>query len=178
MISCLTSNPNRSMDDIMLKTQEELLNVLSQIGIEYENHEHPAVYTVEEADMHHEGIDGVHSKNLFFKDRKKKLVLVVTLSDKPIKIKEMGNTIGHKGLSFGKPDLLMEVLGVIPGAVTPFAVINDKEKQVKVILDAEMMKHDLLNFHPIVNTATTTIKSDDLVKFMEHCGQEFEIVTL
>ena len=162
----------------MIKTQEEFLSLLSQIGIEYENHEHPAVFTVEEADMHHEGIDGVHSKNLFFKDRKKNLVLVVTLSDKPIRIKEVGNTIGHKGLSFGKPDLLMEVLGVIPGAVTPFAVINDEQKKVKVILDEEMMEHDLLNFHPIVNTATTTINSKDLVKFMEHCGQPFEIVRL
>ncbi len=162
----------------MLNTQEEFLNVLSQIEIEYTNHEHPAVFTVEEADMHHEGIDGVHSKNLFFKDRKKKLVLVVTLSDKPIKIKDVGNKIGHKGLSFGKPDLLMEVLGVIPGAVTPFAVVNDEEKQVKVILDAEMMENDLLNFHPIVNTATTTINSKDLIKFMEHCKQEFEIIRL
>lgn len=162
----------------MLKTQEEFLNVLSQIGIEYTNHEHPAVFTVEEADLHHKGIDGVHSKNLFFKDRKKRLVLVVTLSDKPIKIKDVGNKIGHKGLSFGKPDLLMEVLGVIPGAVTPFAVINDNEKRVKVILDEEMMENDLLNFHPIVNTATTTIGSKDLVKFMEHCEQKFEIVRL
>jgi Ala-tRNA(Pro) deacylase len=162
----------------MLKTQEEFLKVLEDIGIEYTNHEHPAVYTVEEADKHHEGIDGVHSKNLFFKDRKKNLVLVVTLSDKPIKIKDVGNKIGHKGLSFGKPDLLMEVLGVIPGAVTPFAVINDKDKRVKVILDQEMMAHDLLNFHPIVNTATTTIKSDDLVKFMEHCNQAFETVLI
>lgn len=162
----------------MLKTQEELLNVLTQIGISYTNHEHPAVYTVEEADKHHEGIEGVHSKNLFFRDRKKNLVLVVTLSDKPIKIKDVGNKIGHKGLSFGKPDLLTEVLGVIPGAVTPFSVINDRENRVKVILDEEMMAHDLLNFHPIVNTATTTIQSQDLIKFMEHCNQEFEIIRL
>jgi len=162
----------------MLKTQDELLNVLTQIDIEYTNHEHPAVYTVEEADLHHQGIDGVHSKNLFFKDRKKNLILVVTLSDKPIKIKEMGNKIGVKGLSFGKPDLLEEVLGVIPGAVTPFAVINDETNRVKVILDQEMMDHDLLNFHPIVNTATTTIASKDLIKFMEHCKQNFEIIKI
>ncbi len=162
----------------MLKTQDELLSVLTQIDIEYTNHEHPAVYTVEEADLHHQGIDGVHSKNLFFKDRKKNLILVVTLSDKPIKIKEMGNKIGAKGLSFGKPDLLEEVLGVIPGAVTPLAVINDETNRVKVILDQEMMDHDLLNFHPIVNTATTTIASKDLIKFMEHCKQNFEIIRI
>jgi len=162
----------------MLQTQEELLNVLNQIGIEYTNHEHPAVYTVEEADMHHEGIDGVHSKNLFFKDKKKNLFLVVTLSDKPIIIKEMAKKIGAKSPSFGKPDLLAEVLGVIPGAVTPFAVINDKNHTVKVILDEEMMENELLNFHPLENTATTTIASKDLVKFMEHCSQEVEIIKL
>ncbi len=162
----------------MIKTQEGFFKLLEQIGIEFTNHEHPAVYTVEEADRHHEGINGAHSKNLFFKDRKKNLVLVVTLSDKPIKIKDVGNKIGAKGLSFGKPELLAEVLGVIPGAVTPFAVINDTEKRVRVILDKEMMDHALLNFHPIVNTATTTISSRDLIKFLEYCGQEFEIVHL
>ena len=162
----------------MLKTQEELLNVLDKIGIEYTNHEHPAVYTVEEADRHHEGIDGVHSKNLFFKDRKKNLILIVTLSDKPIKIKEVEKKIDTKGLTFGKPELLAEVLGVIPGAVTPLAVINAKNHDLRVILDEEMMEHELLNFHPIVNTATTTITSKDLLKFMEHCNQGVEIIRL
>ena len=162
----------------MLQTQKELLDVLDQIGIEYTNHEHPAVYTVEEADLHHEGIDGVHSKNLFFKDKKKNLFLVVTLSDKPIVIKEVAKKIGAKSPSFGKPDLLAQVLGVIPGAVTPFAIVNDESHDVKVILDEEMMENKLLNFHPLENTATTTIASKDLVKFMEHCNQEFEVIRL
>lgn len=162
----------------MIHTQEAFLKVLDQIGIDYTNHEHPAVFTVEEANQHHDGIDGVHSKNLFFKDKKKNLFLVVTLSHKPIKIKEVGKKIGAKNMSFGKPELLEDVLGVIPGAVTPFAVINDVEKKVRVILDKEMMDNDLLNFHPIVNTATTTISSRDLIKFMEHCGQYFEIIQL
>ncbi len=162
----------------MLQTQDELLNVLDQIGITYTNHEHPAVYTVEEADLHHEGIEGVHSKNLFFKDKKKNLFLVVTLSDKPLKIKEVAKKIGAKSPSFGKPDLLAEVLGVIPGAVTPFAVVNAKDHPLKVILDEEMMENELLNFHPLVNTATTTIAAKDMSKFMEHCGQDFEIIRL
>ena len=162
----------------MLQTQTELLDTLDRINIKYENHEHPAVYTVEEAALHHDGIEGVHSKNLFFKDKKKQLFLVVTLSEKPIQIKEVAKKIGAKSPSFGKPDLLAEVLGVIPGAVTPFAVINDESCRVKVILDEEMMENELLNFHPIVNTATTTINSKDLVKFMEHCQQEFEIIRL
>ena len=162
----------------MLQTQEELLETLEQINISYKNYEHPAVYTVAEADQHHKGIEGAHSKNLFFKDKKKNLFLVVTLSDKPIKIKEVAKKIGAKSPSFGKPDLLAEVLGVIPGAVTPFAVVNDEASRVKVVLDKEMMKNDLLNFHPLVNTATTTIAARDLVKFMEHCNQEFEIIKL
>ena len=162
----------------MLQTQKELLGVLLQIGIEYSNHEHPAVYTVEEANLQHDGIDGAHSKNLFFKDKKKNLFLVVTLSDKAIIIKEMAKKIGAKSPSFGKPDLLAQVLGVIPGSVTPFAVINAKSHDIKVILDKEMMENELLNFHPLVNTATTTIASKDLVKFMEHCNQEYEIIRL
>lgn len=162
----------------MLKTQEELLDVLDKNQIPYTNHEHPAVFTVEEADKHHEGIDGAHSKNLFFKDKKKNLFLVVTLSDKPIRIKEVAKKIGAKNMSFAKPELLDEVLGVIPGAVTPFAVINAKDHAVKVVLDQEMMDNDLLNFHPLVNTATTTIASKDLIRFMEICGQEFETTQL
>ena len=165
-------------ENINIETQKELLTVLDQINIEYTNHEHPAVFTVEEANLHHKGIDGVHSKNLFFKDKKKNLFLVVTLSDKPIVIKEMAKKIGAKSPSFGKPDLLGKVLGVIPGSVTPFAVINANSHDIKVILDEEMMENELLNFHPLVNTATTTIASKDLIKFMEHCNQEFEIIRL
>ncbi len=162
----------------MLQSQDELLDVLSKIGIKYVNHEHPAVFTVEEADQHHEGIEGVHSKNLFFKDKKKNLFLVVTLSDKSIQIKELAKKIGAKSPSFGKPDLLMEVLGVIPGSVTPFAVINIQDQPVKIILDEELMENDLLNFHPLVNTATTTIAPADLIKFMEYCNQSPEIIKI
>jgi Ala-tRNA(Pro) deacylase len=81
-------------------------------------------------------------------------------------------------MSFGKPELLAQVLGVIPGAVTPFAVINTGDHKIKVVLDEEMMKSDLLNFHPLENTATTTISSKDLIKFMEYCNQDFEVIRL
>jgi Ala-tRNA(Pro) deacylase len=103
---------------------------------------------------------------------------VVTLADKPIKIKEVAKKIGGNNMSFAKPDLLMEVLGMIPGAVTPFAAVNIQDHDVKIVLDEELMTHDLLNFHPLENTATTTIASDDLVKFLEHCGQSPEIIRL
>ncbi|HSL61330.1 MAG TPA: prolyl-tRNA synthetase associated domain-containing protein, partial [Desulfotignum sp.] len=160
----------------MLQTQQELLTLLSDIGIEYTNHEHPPVFTVEEAARHQDGIQGAHSKNLFFKDKKKNLFLVVTLADKPVNIKDLAKKIGGNNLSFAKPDLLMEVLGMIPGAVTPFAAVNIRDHAVKIVLDQDLMAHELLNFHPLENTATTTIRSQDLVQFLEHCGQMPEII--
>jgi Ala-tRNA(Pro) deacylase len=162
----------------MLQTQQELLTLLADIGIEYTNHEHPPVFTVEEAARHQDGIQGAHSKNLFFKDKKKNLFLVVTLADKPVNIKDLAKKIGGNNLSFAKPDLLMEVLGMIPGAVTPFAAVNIRDHAVKIVLDQDLMAHELLNFHPLENTATTTIRSQDLVKFLEHCGQMPEIIGL
>jgi Ala-tRNA(Pro) deacylase len=162
----------------MQQTQEQLLKILSDIGIEYTTHEHPAVFTVEEAARHQDGIQGVHSKNLFLKDKKKNLFLVVTLADKPVKIKELAKKIGAKSPSFGKPDLLMEALGVSPGSVTPFAAANIDAHEVTVVLDEEMMENDLLNFHPLVNTATTTIAPGDLIKFLEHCHQRPEIIRI
>ncbi|MCP4394266.1 MAG: prolyl-tRNA synthetase associated domain-containing protein [Alphaproteobacteria bacterium] len=162
----------------MLKTQDELLEVLSKIGIEYTNHEHPAVFTVKEADEHQDGIEGAHNKNLFLKDKKKNLFLVVTLANKQINLKELAKKIGAKSPSFGKPELLEEVLGVTPGSVTPFSVININGHDVKIVLDEEMMENEQLNYHPLVNTATTTISSKNLLKFMDHCNQKPEIIRL
>ncbi len=162
----------------MLQTQKALLTLLDDLNISYVNHEHPAVFTVEEAAQHSQGIEGAHSKNLFFKDKKKKMFLVVTLADKPLRIKDVGKRIGAKNMSFAKPDLLMDVLGMIPGAVTPFAAVNIKEREVKIVLDEELMENDLLNFHPLTNTATTTITPSDLVKFLEYCNQPPEIIRL
>lgn len=126
----------------MLQTQEELLNILDELNINYTNHEHPAVFTVEEATQHSEGIEGTHSKNLFFKDKKKRLFLVATLADKPIKIKDVGKLIGANNMSFGKPDLLMDVLGVPSGSVTPFAAVNIGDHEVKIVLDEDLMENE------------------------------------
>lgn len=162
----------------MIKTKEELFKILSSLKIEYVNHEHPAVFTVDEANKHQAGIKGVHSKNLFFKDKKHNLFLIVTLANKAISIKEVAKKIGAKNMSFGKSELLEQVLGITPGSVTPFAVINAKENELKVILDKEMMENKLLNFHPLINTSTTSILSNDLIKFMEYCSIKFDIIRL
>lgn len=156
----------------------ELLELLSSLDIEFENHEHPPVFTVEEARLHTGHIAGGHCKNLFLRDRKKNLYLIVTLADKPVNLKELTGKIGAKGLQFGKPDLLETVLGVTPGSVTPFGVVNAGEHEITVVLDEEMMARQTLNFHPLDNSATTTIASGDLLRFMEHCEKEPVVVRI
>lgn len=162
----------------MQATREELFQRLSSLGIETTTVEHTAVYTVEESQAVCGNIPGGHCKNLFLKDKKGQLWLVVTLEDAEVNLKTLPGVIGAARISFGKADLLMEVLGVEPGSVTPFALINDEESRVKVVLDERMMQHDQLNYHPLKNTATTTIGSGDLVEFIKSCGHEPQIIAV
>jgi len=153
-------------------TRHELLEKLSSLGIQVKTVEHAPLFTVEESRKLRGDIPGVHSKNLFLKCKKGNFWLVVARESAQINLKRLHTIIGSGRLSFGKPDLLMEVLGVPPGSVTPFSLINDHELRVSVVLDAVMMDHDLLNFHPLVNNATSAISRDDLLKFIADCGHE------
>jgi Ala-tRNA(Pro) deacylase len=162
----------------MPASPDDLFARLSELGVETRTHHHPPVYTVEESKRLCGDLPGSHSKNLFLKDKKGNLWLIVTLEDRAIDMKDLRKRIGSQPLSFGKPDLLMEVLGIIPGAVTPFALINDPENRVNVVLDSEMMEGPQLNFHPLTNAATTTISPADLVTFVEACGHQPRIVDL
>ncbi|MGI9374383.1 MAG: prolyl-tRNA synthetase associated domain-containing protein [Hyphomicrobiales bacterium] len=150
----------------------------NELGIETKTIEHEPVYTVEESQAICGKIPGGHCKNLFLKDKKGQLWLVVAQDDAQIDLKALPAKIGAARISFGKPDLLMEVLGVKPGSVTPFALINDSQTRVNVVLDKAMMAHELLNYHPMSNDATTTIKSSDLEAFVRACGHEPQIVQL
>ncbi|MQX35982.1 prolyl-tRNA synthetase associated domain-containing protein [Roseospira navarrensis] len=145
---------------------------LERLGIETTTVEHHPVFTVEEASATYDAIPGVHCKNLFMKDAKGALVLVVCPHDREIAVNQLHKHIGCKRLSFGRADLLMEVLGVEPGSVTPFALINDTERRVSVILDADMMAAEVANYHPLVNTATTSIRTADLRRFLADLGHE------
>jgi Ala-tRNA(Pro) deacylase len=162
----------------MPATRAELFGLFERLGIAVETHEHPPVFTVEEAKRVHDGIPGGHCKNLFCKDEKGVLWLIVALEDAVINLKAAPAKIGSKRLTFGKPDLLMEILGVEPGSVTPFGLINDKAVLSNVILDARMMEEEKLNFHPLQNTATTTIASSDLVTFIKACGHSPRVVAV
>ena len=162
----------------MPATREELFAKLSSLGIETTTRDHPPVYTVEEAQALRGQIPGGHCKNLFLKDDKGKIWLIVCLEDAQIDLKAAPAKIGSRRLSFGKPELLMEVLGIEPGSVTPFALINDREVRVNVVLDAAMMAHEFVSYHPLQNTATTTIRSKDLVTFIRSCGHDPQIVAV
>jgi Ala-tRNA(Pro) deacylase len=162
----------------MPATRAELFARFDQLGIKTVTREHAPVFTVEEARALRGAIPGGHCKNLFLKDEKGVIWLIVCLEETRIDLRAAPANIGSKRLTFGKPDLLMEVLGVEPGSVTPFGLINDHAMRTKVILDKPMMDEDLLNYHPLRNDATTTIRATDLVRFIRSCGHEPRIVTL
>lgn len=162
----------------MIKTKEDLFERLNHLGIKIQTIEHPPAYKVEDAKAQRGNLSGAHSKNLFLKDKKGQLWLVVCLEDRSINLKDLKDIIGSSHLSFGNPDLLMEVLGVAPGSVSPFALINDSELRVRLVLDQEMMVFDYLNFHPLENTATTQISREDMLKFIKSCGHRINLIAL
>ena len=162
----------------MPATRQELFARFAALGLATETREHAPVFTVEEARALRGQIPGAHCKNLFLKDEKATVWLIVALEDALIDLKAMPRAIGSKRLTFGKPELLMEVLGLEPGSVTPFGLINDLGRRVNVILDAAMMREPLLNYHPLSNDATTSISSEGLLAFIHSCGHHPRTVAL
>jgi Ala-tRNA(Pro) deacylase len=161
----------------MPATREDLMAALARLGIVVATVDHPPVFTVEEAQALRGQVPGAHTKNLFLKDKKDRLFLVVAPEDADIDLKQFHHRIGANGrLSFGKPDLLMETLGVTPGSVTAFAPLNDTAGRVTVVLDESLAGAGTVNCHPLVNTATTTIAAKDLLAFLRSTGHEPLIV--
>ena len=159
-------------------TRADLLRRLDDLGVAHATTDHDAVFTVEESEKLHVDLPGMHSKNLFFKDAGDRLWLLTAEAHRRIELKTLHTKIGAKRLSFGKPDLLMEVLGVTPGSVTPFALINDTARRVTFVLDAEMANAPQLNFHPLVNTATTCVSAAGLKAFLRSTGHTLTTVDL
>lgn len=157
---------------------ERLFTLLDGLGIATVTHHHEAAFTVEQGNRVWGAIPGVHCKNLFLKDAKGKLWLVVAPADRRIDLKRLPERIGSARLSFGSGELLRQVLGVEPGSVTPFALINDGQHRVSLVLDAGMMEQPLLNFHPLRNDMTTTIAAADLRRFLAATGHVGDVVML
>ena len=146
------------MKPLMPASPDDLFAYLDTLGIAHKTVTHPAVFTVDEGRELRGAIAGGHTKNLFLRDKKGTAFLVVALENAVIELKSLHRLLGASGrFSFGSAELMGELLGVEPGSVTPFAAINDTAGRVTVVLDAAMMAHEVLNFHPLVNTGTTTI---------------------
>jgi len=154
----------------MRKSRAELEQHLTDLNLEFDVHEHPAVYTVEEAQQHCSHIQGCHCKNLFLKTKKKKLWLVVLEDNTAIDLKNLAALVGEKAWSFASPERLLEHLGVEPGSVTPFSLINDIENKVNVAIEDKILQSESANFHPLVNTATLNISANGLRAFLDSTG--------
>ena len=163
----------------MAATPDDLATYLRGLGIETRTVTHPPLFTVEESQALRGEIEGAHTKNLFLKDKKDALFLVVAPEEAEIDLRHLHHKIGASGrLSFGKPELLLETLGVAPGAVTAFGLINDAARRVRPILEKGLMEAEVVNCHPLTNTATTSISPKDLIAFIRATGHEPEILAL
>ncbi|WP_337271467.1 prolyl-tRNA synthetase associated domain-containing protein [Oryzifoliimicrobium ureilyticus] len=155
------------------KTSEQLFAFLDSLGIKHVTKEHPPVFTVAESVSLRDEIPGGHTKNLFLKDKKDQFFLLTVEENAVVDLKTVHTVIGAASkLSFGKPEKLLEFLGVVPGSVTALGAINDTGGNVTFILDEHLMKEDIINCHPLRNDATTSIASADLLRFLEATGHK------
>jgi Ala-tRNA(Pro) deacylase len=159
-------------------TSDDLFARLQELSIETETVVHEPVFTVEESKGKRGQIEGAHCKNLFLRNKKGAMWLVVTLEDHPINLKQLGSILQAGRLSFGSHDRLLNHLGVTPGAVTPFSVINDLVGDVRLVFEKRLLNEDKINCHPLRNDMTTTIRAQDLVRFAEAVEHPPEIVEI
>lgn len=161
-----------------MKTRLDLFEYLAQLGINTATIEHEPLFTVEQADKIALSIPGGHIKNLFLKDDNKQLWLLVADAHTKIDLKKVGQLLNARKLRFADADLLWQSLGVKPGSVTPFALINDPEHKINVVLDKAILDLDILNAHPLENTATTSISLDEFKKFLDASGHKIQVIDL
>ncbi len=157
----------------MPKTTEELLDYLDALGIRTTTVRHAPLFTVADSQALRGEIPGGHTKNLFLKDKKDNYFLVTVEEEAEVDLKQIHHVIGAASrVSFGRPDALMDLLGVIPGAVTAFGLVNDDKGRVRFVIDAALMEHGTINAHPLTNEATTSIAAEDLMAFVRATGHE------
>ncbi len=167
------------MDAFSPLTETDLLELLTEQAVPFERIEHPAVFTVEQADLYTADAPGAGTKNLFLCDDKKKTYLLVTVpSHKRVDIRQLGNHLGLKKLHFASAEGLYELLGLTPGAVTIMGLVNDQQQRVKFYLDEELANADALQCHPLVNTATLIIAMSDLRRFLEAIQHPAEFIQI
>lgn len=160
----------------MPASPDDLFAYLDQLGLAHDTRWHEATFTVEEGRELKETMPGGHTKNLFMKDKDGVIVLVSAHADSELKLNQLHKLIGTRRLSFASGELMEELLGVTPGSVTAFALMNDTAGKVRFIADAALMAYDTLNFHPLVNTGTTAISNSDFRRFVEATGHDLTVV--
>lgn len=161
------------------ESEQRVCDILKRLGISFTRHTHPPVFTVEEAERHWKNIPGAHCKNLFLRNKRgSRHYLIILEAAKKADLKKLSQRLGEDRLSFGSSDRLMHYLGLEAGAVSPFGLINDRGKEVRVIIDSDLRKAERLNFHPNVNTATIGIEPPDFEKFLAWCGNSVRYLPL
>lgn len=160
----------------MTATPEDLFAYLDTLGIAHNTHWHEAVFTVDQGKELKAAMPGGHTKNLFLRDKDGAIILIAAEAHSQLKLNRLHRLIGTKRLSFGPPELMEALLGVTPGSVTAFALMNDKETRVRFLVDAALMAHDPVNFHPLTNTGTTAISREDFETFVRATGHGFEVI--
>ena len=160
----------------MTASPDDLFAYLDELGIAHATHWHEPTFTVEEGRELKASLPGGHTKNLFLKDKDGAIVLIAAEAHSQLKLNQLHKLIGTKRLSFGPAELMQDLLGVQPGSVTAFALMNDRAGRVRFLVDAALMEHEPVNFHPMTNTGTTAISRADFRKFVEATGHEFELV--
>ncbi len=160
----------------MPASPDDLFAYLDSLGIAHQTTWHEAMFTVDQSAALKADMPGAHTKNLFLKAADGELVLIAAEAHNQLKLNQLHRKIGTKRLSFGAPDLMAEVLGVTPGSVTAFALMNDRPARVRFLVDAILAGSDIVNFHPLTNTGTTAISQADFRRFVDATGHGFEIV--
>ena len=157
----------------------DIYEFLDNDNIEYQRHDHPPVFTVEDVHRLTPDLPGAKTKNLFLRDKKgNRHFLVVVPADKRINLKALPKVLESSKISFGSPDRLMENLGVTPGSVSLFAIMNDQKNKVEVIIDESLWESDAFQFHPLINTSTLTISRDSIKKFLAATGHEVKFLDI
>ena len=163
----------------MTEQEESVVRSLSELGIAYQRHEHPPVATVEAAEQYWGDIDATHCKNLFLRNQKgNRHYLVVLEHRKQADLRKVADQIGDGKLSFASPERLMKHLGLTPGSVSPFGLINDADHVVRVVLDRDLKSAERLSFHPNINTVTFVVSAVDFARYLESCGNLIQYVTV
>ncbi len=156
----------------------DLLTILDQLGIVSTRYDHPAVFTVADAEKYERG-QAAKSKNLFLRDKKgARHFLVVLAAEKRVDLAKLGVTLNVKNLSFASPSRLLQYLQLTPGSVSPFGLIHDRDKRVEVVVDQSLLKETEQGFHPNTNTATLIISTDDFLKFLSWTGNKITTVEI